>query len=135
MTKNDGQTDATVDAPCMGVASAYRITGQRRKKLRWEIKNDPFYPCPGLDPAQVQVRFSSAILAETQSEMATPLDRVNGTTPGGSDSVGRITTFIHASESVAPDQTYMYLFYYQNQKASRDPEVDVGGVCPSCGPD
>jgi hypothetical protein len=117
-----------IEAVCVGVATKYRLKGQRRQRVVWKIENDPNYPCPDLNVAQVQVRFSDSMpLAENASPMAPPLDRMNG------DNSGFIRAFIHADSMYAPDDVHDYLIYYQDARASRDPELDIQGDCAGCG--
>lgn len=127
MTKNDGQTDESIDAPCLGTVSAYRVRAQRKQRVRWYVRNDQYNPCPNLDEDQVEVRFTKAVLSEQPNAEDPPVQNVKAMN-------GRINARVHVDETTAPDSIEKYLVYYMNKKASPDPELDINGDCGGCGP-
>ena len=117
--KNDGH-DSAVTAACIGTATTYKMSGQRKHKVRWHLENDPYNKCDGFQTRDVELRFNAKIW-EQDTDILTP--------NGGSANVdGKV----RKESGIVADGTYKYVIYYKGLPASPDPEIDIAGDCGGC---
>lgn len=124
MSENMGSS--TIPAACTAVIPNYTVKAMRKHKIRWNIQNDVFYPCPNLDDREVAVQFQEGTLADSK-RMDAPLLSVK------KGQGNKIQAYIHADENLVPDSKRKYWVTYKDKNASPDPEIDVSGDCPGCG--